>query len=405
MSEVASAMKTKKPGELTTAQRGPYSPIPRDGGTTPLWMQDAEAVNAAMELRTYAMNAAMNLLQIGRKLIEIKPRIDYGEWESFVESNTKMSIRTAQSYMQAYREFGFDGRIIELGGSQIIKLLPMSEDEREKLLTERDVKDMSIRDMDRAIKEIRKEEAERRKAEIEIERAKAREALEAERESGRIQLAKAREQAEAEKNAAVQQEYLQAKETVRKAWDDARAKVEEATARANLAEQRAFEAESRAPEIVRETVADPTLVEELRKSKEEIERLVEANRAMLESAREWSREKADMQAEIDENNDIIREQQGALNDAQNELLNLKSAQQRGMEPAGEEVTLDMVQRAVREFIGWVAPLPQMRTGFCQMEERERRKWREQVETVKAWAEDTMRAIDTVNAAEGGYSIA
>ena len=357
------------------------------------WTRDTEACNAAMELRTYTVNAAMNLLQIGRTLIEIRPKIKKGEWADFVETNARIGLRTAETYMQAYREFGMDGRVMELGGSQIIKMLPMTPEERTELLTRYDVKDMPVRKLNEAIRQIREEEAEKR-----------REAVAAEQESGRIQLAKAAEQAKLEREKAVQAAEAEAKETVNKAWNDARAKVEEATARANEAEKRAFEAESRPPEIVRETVADPALVEELRKSKEEIERLADVNRTMIESQKAWNLEKAEMQAEIDEGNDVIRQQQEMLNDTKTELLNLKSAKRRGKEPAGTDMTLDTFQRVTREFIGWVSILPQMADAFSRMEEKERRKWVETTETVRNWAGDTLRALNTVNGAEGGFTI-
>jgi hypothetical protein len=67
------------------------------------------------------------------------------------------------------------------------------------------------------------------------------------------------------------------------------------------------------------------------------------------------------------------------------------------------MTLDTLQRVVREFMGWVVSMPQMHAAFSQMTEKDRRRWREQVDTVRAWAADTIRAMETVNA-EGGYSI-
>ena len=361
--------------------------------STSNWTKNPALVAAAYEIRGYYSTAKLSYLQIGKKLTEIKDEFEHGEWQDFIETNTDMSLRGAQQCMQAYQEYGFDTRYIEIGSSKGIVMLPMPKEERERLMAENDVKGMSVRELKEKIREIREEE-----------QKKAREAVEAERVNGQIQLAKAREQAESEKEQAVRQAEAEAKEVVNQAWKDARAKIEEATARANDAEQRAFNAETRPPEVVKESVADPALVEELRKSQEEIERLAEANRAMMENAREWTKEKAALQAELDENNDIIREQQNALDDAQRELLDMKSAQHRGEEPKGDEMTLDAFQRAAREFLGWVSILPQMRITFSEMPEDERRKWRDQTHTVLAWAKDTLTALNSLNAAEGGFSI-
>ena len=327
-----------------------------------LWTQNPELTAAAAEIRGYYTTAKLSYLQIGKKLLEIKDKFEHGEWENFLETNTNMSVRGAQQCMQAYRTYGFDTRYIEIGQSKGIEMLPLPEAEREKLLSENDVKHMSVRELKQKIHEVQEEE-----------RKKAREAVEAERTNGEIQLAKAREAMQAEMQKAVSQ--------VKAAM------------------------EGREPEIIREPVADPALVEELEKTKAEMERLTETYRTMLESSREWMREKADMQAEIDENNEIIREQQGALNDAQTELLNLKSAANRGEDHprGGEEMNLDTLQRAVREFMGWVVAMPQMHGTFARMAEKERRMYREQVDTVLSWAADTIKALETVDA-EGGYTI-
>lgn len=352
------------------------------------WMRDPEACSAAVELRTYTMNAAMNLLQIGRRLIEIKPKIKKGEWKDFVEANTHMGLRTAETYMQAYREFGMDGRIMELGGSQIIKIVPMAPEERDRLLSEHDVKNMPIRKLNETIKQIREEEAEKR-----------REAVEAERTNGQIQLAKAMERAEAEKEKAVMEAEAEAKETVNKAWSDARAKVEEATARANEAEKRAFEAESRPAEVVRETVADPDLVAEVQQYREEVERLRTQNQEMIA----WSRERARMQAELEESEKTIAEQQEMLNEQKKQILGMKSAQKRGEDPTGTDLTLDTYQRVMREWFGYLAIIPQMSAMFDWMEKEELRKWKEPAEAAYKLMQDSLSAMGTVFT-EGGYSI-
>jgi hypothetical protein len=388
------------------------------------WANDPELMGAGLEIQTYVKATAFNLLQIGRKLTEVKPKIPHGEWEEFVSVNAKMGKRTAEQYMQAWKEFGNNPQIAELGGSQVIRLLPMSEDERARLLNEHDVKGMSVRQMEEEIRKIRKEVEEKRRADIEAEQQKAREAVEAEKENLRIQLAKERERAEQDKAKALEEEMELSRATVQKAWREAHEKIEAAQRQAEDAERRAREVAEREPEIVRETVADPALVEELKRSKEELERMAEAHRALLDGSREWQteksryeedrrraedawqREKERLQEAIDENEDLIREQQEALNEKERELLNLKSAEKRGDELTfdGEGMTLDTLKRVVREIMGWVVSMPQMHGTFAGKGEGELRQWREQVDTVRAWSIDTLKALDTVNAAEGGYSI-
>lgn len=356
--------------------------------TTYLWTQDPELMEAAIEIRGYYNTAKLSYLQIGKKLTEIKDKFAHGEWENFLKVNADMGVRTAQQCMQAYQEYGFDPRYIEIGESKGIKLLPLPEDKREKIMAENDVKGMSVRELSKKIQQVREEEQQ-----------KAREAVEAERTSGQIQLAKAMERAEADKEKAVLAAEAEAKETVNRAWSDARAKIEDATARANEAEKRAFEAESRPAEVIRETVTDPELIAEVSKYREEVERLTEANREMLG----WSAEKARMQAELEENEQTIAEQQALLNEQKKQLLSMKSAQKRGEDSEGTDLTLDTFQRVTREYMGWVAILPQMRAMFAGMSDGELRKWRESAETVLSCMKDSLKAMNTVSA-EGGYSI-
>ncbi len=352
------------------------------------WTLEPDLVEAGAEIRGYYKTAKLSYLQIGKKLLEIKDRFEHGEWENFLEANTKMSVRGAQQCMQAYKAYGFDTRYIEIGQSKGIVMLPMSEKERERLFNENDVDSMSVQGLKRKIREIREEEAEKR-----------REAVEAERTNGKIQLAKAMERAEADKEKAVQAAEAEAKETVNKAWSDARAKVEEATARANEAEKRAFEAESRPTEIVRETVADPALVAEVQQYREEVERLKTQNEEMIA----WSREKARMQAELEENERTIAEQQAMLNEQKKQILGMKSAQKRGEDPAGSDLTLDTYQRVTRECFGYLAIVPQMGAMFDRMEKDELRKWKEPAETLYKLMRDSLSAMGTVFT-EGGYSI-
>lgn len=126
----------------------------------------------ATQAQMFAQNACMNLLQLGRVLSEARPMIPHGEFDGWCRQNAKMSRRTAEQYMQAYAEFGLNTKIAELGTSKVIKLLPMSEDEREQLMSENDVAAMSTRQLDEAIRKQRGQLLKEARAEVreEIER-------------------------------------------------------------------------------------------------------------------------------------------------------------------------------------------------------------------------------------------
>lgn len=192
--------------------------------------------NLAMQAKTYIQNARMNLLQLGRVLAEAKPLVPHGEWENWVKTNTSMSKRAAEQYMQAYAEFGLNPQIVELGTTKTLKLLPLTEDEREKLLSENDVSSMSTRQLDEAIRK-QKQEA----------------------------LKEARQEVQGE---------LEKERTARIA-----------------AEQRAKAAESRPPEVTKE------LSDKLRSHKEQMERLTRENSILKQEIRERDEELEEQQAD------------------------------------------------------------------------------------------------------------
>lgn len=129
----------------------------------------------AMQARMFIQNAQMNLLQLGRVLIEAKPLVPHGEWENWIKTNTSMSKRQAEQCMQSYKKFGLNSEIAMLGTTKTLKLLPLSDEERETLFSEHDVASMSTRQLDEAIRKQKEkliqEARETVKSELEAERA------------------------------------------------------------------------------------------------------------------------------------------------------------------------------------------------------------------------------------------
>lgn len=291
--------------------------------------------NLAMQAQMFSYGAAMNLLQLGRVLTEAKPLVAHGEWTDWVKINAHMPLRRAQEYMQAYKKFGVDQTIAQLGPSQIIALLPMSDEEREELMAENDVASMTTREIEEAIREQR-------------ERLRAEAMAEA-------------------------QEAINRAEEAREA-----------------AERRADALADRAPEV------PPELIDELNKGKAEIARLTDMAKQTLEESQKLRREKAQMQRDMQEQEELLQEQQDAMNRAQEELLNLKSAQARGeaVRPASDELTLDVFSAAVREFMGLCARMPYMNSTFSAMPQREKSEYADLLRTIEGWAKGARQALES-----------
>ena len=130
----------------------------------------------AREARYYSEQTGFNMLQLGRVLREAKPLIEYGKWLDWVTENAGLDVRGAQYCIACYETYGLDPDKAKLGQSKLRAMLPMSEEEREKLLKEKDVSAMSVRELKDEVK--KKVQAAR-----EEEQEKAREAVAAEKEN------------------------------------------------------------------------------------------------------------------------------------------------------------------------------------------------------------------------------
>lgn len=103
-----------------------------------------------------AQMAYMSMVEIGKRLVEAKELVDHGEWGSYLKNEVKFSQRTANNFMQIYERSlsGANSQTFSnLGYSQIVKLLALPDEELEDFAESHDVKNMSVRQLDQAIKE------------------------------------------------------------------------------------------------------------------------------------------------------------------------------------------------------------------------------------------------------------
>lgn len=263
---------------------------------------EVSTLNAlAVQAQMFVQNARMNLLQLGRVLAEAKPLVAHGEWENWVKTNTNMSKRAAEQYMQAYKKFGLSPEIAQLGTTKTLKLLPLSEDERKELFSENDVASMSTRQLDEAI-------------------------------------AKQKGKLLKEVRAEVQKELDQEKA-------------------ARIAAEKKAEAEHK----------------------------------------DGEREKAQLQQDIKERDELIEEQQEDYNRIQAELLDMKSTAAKGdaERMPTDQFTVDAFASAVRNFIGACARMPHMSATFSGMDQNEKMEYDELLRTIEAWATGSRKALDSV----------
>lgn len=105
-----------------------------------------------------------NAIEIGRRLKEIKEMLPHGEWLKWLEESVSYTERTAQNLIRIFESYGDKQSAtlnagdqtqqkIKLSYSQALILLGVPEEERERFITELDIENMSVRELQKAVKD------------------------------------------------------------------------------------------------------------------------------------------------------------------------------------------------------------------------------------------------------------
>lgn len=193
--------------------------------------------------------AAQGALKIGERLCEAKELLGHGEFLPWIKDEFGWTDRTAQKLMAVYREFGDSQKSLfgpeintktysDLPVSKLYLLISVPESEREDFVKENNVAEMSVREMEKLLREKKEAEDESREAHAELDKladkyaALSAVASEQEKElkaaqadvSASIEAAKKEAAAEAEKaRRAAEKAQKAAEAEVKKARDEAEA--------------------------------------------------------------------------------------------------------------------------------------------------------------------------------------
>lgn len=285
----------------------------------------------------FLSHAAQNLIQYGRVLTEAKPLLPHGQFGEWVQHNFNMSERSAQTYMQVWKRFGQNENMQKVQFSNLQKMLALPEGTEDQFAAENDLKTMTARQVEQAVKIARGE---------------------------------------------VQHELDQ-----------------ERTARKN-AERRVKELEHRPPEdseVLKAALADKNA--EIERYREQAEQFHREADVALEGQRQALREMQTAKNDLRDAEELLKMHQEEYNRLQTELLNAKSAEAKkgeaNREPA-EQLTVSEFAEAVRRFMGTVSTVPYMGGTFAQItDEAEYRQWHELLSTVEGWALKSLKAMQTI----------
>lgn len=89
------------------------------------------------EILFFKAQASASLLEIGRRLIEAKEQIPYGEWQKWLAEKVAFSERSAQRFMRIAQGYSSTDSLSGLGATKALQLLAFEEDEREEFMAEK----------------------------------------------------------------------------------------------------------------------------------------------------------------------------------------------------------------------------------------------------------------------------
>lgn len=125
----------------------------------------------AAEIRALTASMLSNVLEIGRRMCEVKEMLPHGSFGDWIRDNTGYSPSTANNFMRLFREYGAEqGSLFgtevncqtfgNLSYSKALALLSVSAEDREEFVRDHDVEAMSTRELQQAIQERDKARAE-----------------------------------------------------------------------------------------------------------------------------------------------------------------------------------------------------------------------------------------------------
>ncbi len=107
--------------------------------------------------KMFLFNAAQNLIQYGRVLVEAKNYVPHGQFGNWVAENFGMSERSAQGYMAVWKRFGKNEQLKAVQFSSLQKMLSLPEGTENQFAAKHNLKDMTAREVEYAVKQARAE--------------------------------------------------------------------------------------------------------------------------------------------------------------------------------------------------------------------------------------------------------
>lgn len=96
---------------------------------------------------------AQNIIEIGKRLIEVKENLQHGEFSEWLKKRVDISHRTANNFMKVATTFSNSQSISNLGSTKLFLLAGLDEENREEVMQENNIKEMTTRELEQVVKE------------------------------------------------------------------------------------------------------------------------------------------------------------------------------------------------------------------------------------------------------------
>lgn len=96
---------------------------------------------------------AQNIIEIGKRLIKVKKNLNHGEFIKWLENKVDFSRYTANRFMKIATEFSNASAVQHLGSRKLFALAGLDEQDRQEVMQENNVEDMTTRELEQVVKE------------------------------------------------------------------------------------------------------------------------------------------------------------------------------------------------------------------------------------------------------------
>lgn len=108
---------------------------------------------ATAEILILKDQTAQNIIEIGKRLIEVKENLHHGEFTEWLKERVDISHRTANNFMKVANTFSNSQSLANLGSTKLFLLAGLDEEDRQEVMQENNVEEISTRQLEQVVKE------------------------------------------------------------------------------------------------------------------------------------------------------------------------------------------------------------------------------------------------------------